>query len=454
MTLADTASGLRGGAQLVRAIIGAPGRMSRKQRWSTVAAALLVAVAFAALSHLRLSHVAGTVHVDGVVFGADTLENLNGLLAGNYGVVDPRKHALAEVAFAVLTAPQRWLGVSAEGSAVNTMALLVGMLAACFLVLCVRIGASLPLALASCLFLFSTNAFSFQTALFETHMLTALAGALAVLLFLELADHVAARPIWCAVFAGIAAGIAGLSNTPAAASVLVYSSIAWSRLERRPGFTRALLSIGVPCAIALLCALSPSIARDFTHHDAPLQWAWQYTNQWANIGNFFNGSLSSDYWVTTAFFSWVSIGVEPTCRYIDSDVLRLGHLPLALFGLVGSLALVAYAARRIARDVGALPLATGLMIVSAVFFAFYWYFNPWEAMLYSSHWMLLIVGFIVLGLKGARWAALVVVVVAVAMFVSNEPLRWPARDTFAASCPRDHLPPWEQAASRPSPRTP
>jgi hypothetical protein len=154
--------------------------------------------------------------------------------------------------------------------------------------------------------------------------------------------------------------------------------------------------------------------------------------------------------VTNAIFSWVSIGVEPTCRYIDSDVLHLWHLPLALFALAGCLALVAYAARRIASDRGTAPLAVGLMIVSGVFFAFYWYFNAWEAMLYSSHWMLLIVCFIVVGVKGARWAAPGVFAVGVAMFVSNEPLRWPTRETFAASCPADHLPPWEQAANKAS----
>ncbi|HSS03522.1 MAG TPA: hypothetical protein VLM79_40940 [Kofleriaceae bacterium] len=428
--------------------------MSPKQRWLTVAATLLAAVAFATLSHLRLSHAAGTVRVNDVVFGADTLENLNGLLAGKYGIVDPRKHALAQIVFAVLTAPQRWLGISPLGSAINTMALLAGLLAASFVVLCIRIGASLPLALASCLFLFSTNAVSFQTALFETHVLTALSTVLAILLFLELANRVVDRPIGCAVLAGIAAGIAGLANTPAAASALVYASLAWGRLEGRPRFTRAWLSAGVPCAIALSLALSPSVARDFGHHAAPLQWAAQYTNHWADIGNFTNGSLSADYWATNAFLSWVSIGVEPTCRYIASDVLRLWHLPLALFAVVGCLALVAYAARRITRDRGATPLAVGLMIVCGVYLAFYWYFNAWEAMLYSSQWMLLLIGFIVLGAKGTRWAALGVLAVGLAMFVSNEPLRWPARETYAAACPPDHFPPWGQAASTLSPSAP
>jgi hypothetical protein len=86
-----------------------------------------------------------------------------------------------------------------------------------------------------------------------------------------------------------------------------------------------------------------------------------------------------------------------------------------------------------------------------VFVAFYWYFNPWEGMLYSSQWMLMVVGLVVLGLRRARGAALAVLVVAVAMLVSNEPLTWPTRETFAQACPADHLPPWEQGTHATSP---
>ena len=422
--------------------------------WSTIAAALAVGVVFATVSHFRLAHVANTVHFENIVFVADNLDNFKGIMSGRYGVVDPRKHALAQVVLAVLTAPQKWLGVSAEGSAVNTMALLVGLFGASFLVLCIRIGASLPLALATCLFVFATNAFAFQTALFETYCLTALVSTLALLLFLELADHVTARPGWCAIFAGTAAGIAGLANTPAAAMALVYSSIAWSRLDRRSGFARALLSVAVPCAIAICCAMLPSVVRDFRHHEAPLRWAMQYTNQWGSFGNFANASLASDYFVTVAVFSWVSVGIEPICRYVDSDVVRLAHAPWAMLGLVGGLVLVAYAVRRIVRDRGALPLAVGLVIVCCVFFAFYWYFNPWEGMLYACQWMLMVVCLVVLGVRRVRGAAIAILVVAVAMLVSNEPLTWPTRETFEQACPADHLPPWEQGPNPATPRSP
>lgn len=455
MTLADLGSHALGGIRLVREIAHAPRTLSRRQMWWTVAAALLVGVGFAILSRIRLAHTVHTVHLDNIVFGADTFENFKGLVAGQYGVVDPRKHALAQAVLAALTAPQRWLGISAEASAANTMALLVGMFGASLLVLCVRIGASLPLALASCALVVSTNAFAFHTAVFETYILTALTSGLAVLLYLELAEHVATRPGWCAIFAGLAGGIAGLSNTPAAAIALVYSALAWSRLARRSPVPRAMFrawwSVAVPCGLALACALLPSIARDFAHRDAPLQWAVQYTNRWANLGNFSNASLTADYVVTVAAFSWVAVGIEPICRYITSDLSRLGHAPWALFGLVGGLVLVGYAARRILRDPAALPLAVGLLIAAGVFVAFYWYFNPWEGMLYSSQWMLPVVALLVLGLGRARGAALAVLGVAIALFASTEPLTWPTRETFAQACPADHLPPWEQGAHATSP---
>ncbi len=454
MTLASMGPSVLGGVQLIRELVHAPRRMSRPQiRW-TIAVSLLVGVVFATVSHVRLAHVANTVHFENIVFGADNLDNFKGIMSGRYGVVGSRKHALAQIVFAVLTAPQKWLGVSARASAMNTMALVVGMFGASFLVLCIRIGASLALALAACLFALATNAFAFQTALFETYMLTALASTLAVLLFLELADHVAARPVWCAIFAGTAAGIAGLANTSAAAIVLVYSSIAWSRLDRRSRGSRAWLSMALPCAISLSCAVLPSVLRDFLHHDAPLQWAVQYTNQWGSSGNFSNASLTSDYLATFLVFSWVSAGIEPICRYIASDVVHLAHAPWAVLGLVGGLALVAYAARRALRDREALPLVAGFAIVYGVFFAFYWYFNPWEGMLYSCQWMLMVVCLVVLGLKTARGAAIAILVVAVAMLVSNEPLTWPTRETFEQACPDDHLPPWEQGPNPATPRTP
>jgi drug/metabolite transporter (DMT)-like permease len=125
-----------------------------------------------------------------------------------------------------------------------------------------------------------------------------------------------------------------------------------------------------------------------------------------------------------------------------------------VFGLVGGLVLVACAARRTGREPGALPLAVGLAIVCGVFLAFYWYFNPWEGMLYSSQWMLMVACLIVLGLKRARGAAIAILVVAVAMFVSNEPLTWPTRETFEQACPDDHLPPWEQGPNPATPRSP
>lgn len=454
MTLASIDSSVRGGVQLIREIIRTPRTMPRQQiRW-TIAAALLVGVVFAIVSRVRLEHTAHTVHFENIVFGADNLDNFKGIMSGRYGVVGSRKHALAQIVFAVLTAPQKWLGVSARASAMNTVALVVGMFGASFLVLCIRIGASFLLALAACLFVFATNAFAFQTALFETYMLTALASSLALLLFLELADHVTARPVWCAIFAGAAAGIAGLANTSAAAIVLVYSSIAWSRLDRRSSVSRALLSIALPCAISLSCAVLPSVLRDFLHHDAPLQWAVQYTNQWGSSGNFSNASLTSDYVATFLVFSWVSAGIEPICRYIDSDVGHLAHAPWAVLGVVGGLVLVAYAARRTVREREALPLAVGFALVYGVFFAFYWYFNPWEGMLYSCQWMLMLVCLVVLGLKRARGATIAILVVAVAMLVSNEPLTWPTRATFEQACPDDHLPPWEQGPNPATPRTP
>lgn len=454
MTLARIGSSVLGGVQLIREIIHAPRKSPRQQIRLTIAVALLVGIVVATVSHFRLVHTANTVHFENIVFGADNLDNFKGFMSGRYGVVGSRKHALAQIVFALLTAPQKWLGVSARSSVMNTMALMVGMFGAAFYVLCIRIGASLPLALASCVFVFATNAFAFQTALFETYMLTALVSTLAVLLFLELADHVTARPVWCAIFAGIAAGMAGLANTSAAAIVLVYSSIAWSRLDRRPMLPRALPSIAVPCAVSLSCAVLPSVLRDFLHHDAPLQWAVQYTSQWGSLGNFSNASLTLDYVVTFGLFSWVSAGVEPICRYIDSDVVHLAHAPWAVLGLVGGGALVVYATRRIVRQREALPLAVGFAAVYGVFFAFYWYFNPWEGMLYSCQWMLMAACLVVLGLKRVRGAAIAILVVAVAMSVSNEPLTWPARKTFEQACPDDHLPPWEQGPNPATPRTP
>jgi hypothetical protein len=444
MSLADIGVRLSGGAQLLRALITTPRKLSREQRWLTIAAALVAGIGFAILSHARLSHVVPTVRVDNAVFGADTVENYRGVSTGQYGIFDPRKHALAQIAFSILTAPQVWLGVSRAAAAINTLALLVGMLAASFLVLCIRLGASLRLAVASCLLLLSTNGFAIQTAVVETYILTALTSAVAFLVFLDLADHVAARPVWCAMFAGIAAGIAGLSNTPAAAIVLAYCAVAWYRLGDRTPLARAVLAVAVPCAIAIACAVLPSVLRDFAHRDAPLQWAWQYTNHWASVGNFSNAALTSDYAVTAVAFSWVSIGVEPICRYTSSDFLFLAHAPLAVLGLVGSLALVACAARRIAGDRDVFPLALGLVSICGVILAFYWYFNPWEGMLYSSQWMLPLACLIVLGVKRIRGAAVAVAVVAVALFVANEPLRWPGRETFASACPADHLPPWER----------
>ncbi len=447
-------SSVRGGIQLIHEIIHAPRRTPRPQiRW-TIAVALLVGVVFAIVGHVRLAHTAHTVHFENIIFGADNLDNFKGIMSGRYGVVGSRKHALAQIVFAALTAPQKWLGVSARDSAVNTLALVVGLFGACFFVLCIRIGASRLLALAACVFVFATNAFAFQTALFETYILTALVSSLAFLLFLELSDHVTARPVWCAIFAGAAGGIAGLANTSAAAVVLVYSSIAWSRLDRHPRLSRAWLGVAVPCALSLSCAVAPSVLRDFLHHDAPLQWAVQYTSQWGSLGNFSNASLTSDYVVTFLLFSWVSAGIEPICRYIDSDAVRLVHAPWALLGLVGGLVLVGYAARRIVREREALPLAAGFAMVYGVFFAFYWYFNPWEGMLYSCQWMLMIVCLIVLGLRTARGAAIAILGVAVAMLVSNEPLTWPTRETFEQACPDDHLPPWEQGPNPSTPRTP
>lgn len=327
--------------------------------------------------------------LDNVVFGADHAENLRSVAFDDSGALRPEKHELAVVWFFALVRSIA-LFLPPLLSAKLVFALTAALAGVSLLVLLRRFGVERLNAICAALFVLSSFAVITIFSLAETYALTCTMISLSIIAFLEMGKHAEDAPWKYGALAGLAAGLAGLANSPALAVILVYPI-----LRRGP---KLLPDVIVPILVAGLLTVAVSIVQLRV-----VEWQLSYLDRYASWSNFGDTRIVLDYLASVFLFAWTAPVDMVKTSYESADLESLLTSPLRLAALALSVATV------VAGVVTAIRFeqrgaATALLASVGPLLLFYLYFNPQEAMLYASQWVWLFGVVAALGLNTRRGA--------------------------------------------------
>ncbi|WP_147417596.1 hypothetical protein [Sphingomonas cavernae] len=396
-----------------------------------VLCALVLMAAIFCLSFTRLEFSREAIGTNNCVLGADTASYARALAHQKYSGLKPRKHPLAVALVSGIARPLIAMGMSAASAASVALALIQAIAAGLIFAFLRRLhaGSVMAMLLAG----LALSAFGTITifGVVETYGVTIMAVALACLVFTMLAPHVTRAPWLTAAGAGAAGAVVGLANPPALAFLLVHTGMAW-RHARGSWIRRLGLTLLVPAAIASICAMLPAIVFDPV---SGLLWQEQYLQRYAALSNFTDPRILQDYLASFFLFAFVAPIEHVQCRYVAADAAALFADPMRAAALVGSYAI--YLTGIVRGLAGAQrPLVLASLGCVAVLFVFYLFFNPDEALLYSSQWTLALPIAAAPGLvAGGRGSAAIAVALALSLAVNLAPLHDRASADRGACCP-------------------
>ncbi|MDK2741362.1 MAG: hypothetical protein NDI90_00475 [Nitrospira sp. BO4] len=309
---------------------------------------------------------------DGSFFGADTVEIADAMRSLTVDG-DMRKHPL----FSMVTAPMvdavGWLfRIGEDQSVIVTLGLIAaGNVTFAWWILS-RFAVSKTLALALCVMygLMFSNLTFFSIP--ETYSLSGLAVEAYVCLLLALGNKRTGRS---AVLLGTAAGFAGLLNPPLLSLSLVGIVYGWNWGREKEALRYGILTIVVACLVFCL-------PYALVYGRSILGFSRDYANHYASLSNLLEVEKVASVAVSFFLFSVVSPVVSLAGNIPLHQVLGYVNNPIAaatllLYLIIGVVA-IGQAIRR--SDELVLPIAIWALIM----LAFYVFFNPREAFLYSS----------------------------------------------------------------------
>jgi hypothetical protein len=407
------------------------GRSSKPRTARDWLVALALMLGVAVLSFVRLRAAYAGVEVNNCILGADVVTYFNALAEGNYLALRVHKHAAAVVVIALLAKPLAALGVEPLLAGLLALAAIQGLAAAMIFALMRRHFRD-PLG-AAVLTLFVVASFGTITlfGIAETYGVTLASIAAACLLFGEIAPLARRWPRYAAIAAGLAAAMPALANAPALAFVPVYAAFALPHLRGRP-LSHKLTQLLVPAVLAVAISMLPSLVAEGAQGAS---WQADYLDRYASWANFTDPRILADYAVSVVAFSWVAPLEWLQCRYALSDLARLAAQPLRLAALAATLGVLTAGLVRALRGpmrlVSLAKLAAALMLA-----AFYLYFNPDEALLYSPQWILALVLAAAPGIAGSRlFVGIAAVATGLMLAVNYGPLLHPRSHDPAVCCP-------------------
>lgn len=370
------------------------------------------------------------VQFNNCVLGADVAGYYQGLIEGNWGVFRIRKHALAVVSVAALAVPlgQAGLPLTLAIPAALSAVVALGALALFFLLRLHRLSS--VTSLAAVFAMLSTFGTLTVFSVVETYGVTFAAAAVAMLIFMALARLADNRPLISALSAGVVGAAVGWANLPAVAFVLLYTGFAWSTFDgdlRR----KCILLLVLPIAVAALLALVPSV-----YADAGKGFAWQreYVERYASLWNFVTPGILLQYLSSFWVFSFVSPLETVRSIYSTSDFTVLAGSPLKLVAWIAVIGTLAFGTgRALWRRETRFPAAAALLTAAGLFM-FYLYFNPLEAVLYSSQWTLALFFAAALGYAGLRFSFGIFAVLFALLFTVNGSLLSDPRSADPSWC--------------------
>lgn len=357
------------------------------------------------------------VHVDDCILGADAETYYQGLITGDWGVFRFRKHPLAVALIYAFVMPLGKLGIALPIAAQVVLAGVtsIGALALFLLLRLLRLPdwASLAVVFAT-LSAFGTLA---VFSVVETYGVTFAAAAMAMLCFAFLGRAAAKGAVVSGILAGVVGAVPGWANLPAVAFVLVYAGFAWANVAGN--LIRKYLSVvALPALVAVFVALLPVFYADAAEGFA---WQKQYVERYASLSNFLSPGVVANYVLSFLVFSFVSPDDAIRSAYIADDLGTIAASPLRLASLLAVASLLGWGLWRALRNMQTRPVAVSALGAGAAFFLFYLYFNPVEAVLYSSQWILILFFAAALGFATFRPAALMFAGLAVLLVTVNAP---------------------------------
>lgn len=389
--------------------------------------ALLFVVVLAG-SWLRIEASRDRIEVNNCVFGADAATYAAALDAGIWRGLKPRKHPAAVAAVQAVATPLLATGLSPRQASSGALAFWQAFGAlVLFLGLCRNLLPPVRAFLVTLLFLSSFGAMTLF-GIVETYGITFAFSAIALAILAELAALAARLPWRSALGAGVVVGVAGLANPPAMVILFPYTAVV---LARHGSFRRLVVpALLLPAAIAVCVALLPGVVVD------GIAWELAYADRYGGTGHLGDGPLALAYTKAFLLFAFVS----PLDRIVCSvNGLGLGMMSgPRLLALALSVGLIGVGILRSLMSARSRPLAAGCLFGTFVLYLFYGWFNPGEALLYSTQWLLLLVVAAAPGLARPVPAAAIAGVVAVQIAVNATPLQNPASHDPAACC---RLPP-------------
>ncbi|MCJ8159873.1 hypothetical protein [Sphingomonas sp. LaA6.9] len=393
--------------------------------------ALALMASIFCLSFARLEFSRTAVTTNNCILGADTASYARALANQQYSGLKPRKHPLAAALVGGLARPLIAAGISPAVAGSLALALIQAVGAGLiFAFLYHGLAGGITAALVAALAL-STFGTVTIFGVVETYGVTVMAIALACLAFAALAPRATGAPRLSGAAAGAAGAVIGLANPPALAFLLIYTGLSWRHV---PGgwISRLCATLLLPAAIASLGVVLPALIFDPV---AGLAWQELYLQRYASASNFTDPRIIGDYLASFFLFAFVAPLDHVQCRYVVADVVALLRDPMrasALLG-IGGVCVTGIVRGLTGGTRGVVLAALGSV---AALFIFYLFFNPDEALLYSSQWTLALMIAAAPGLgSGVRSAAALVVALALSLSVNIAPLHNRASADPRACCP-------------------
>jgi len=183
------------------------------------------------------------------------------------------------------------------------------------------------------------------------------------------------RSLASAAILGAAAGVAGLFNPTLMSLSLVGFLYQWRWSEKKQGIAYGFVTL----LVALVVCGVPYL---YVHGMGYVEFVSDYTNQWASLGNLLEVDKYAMVGVGFFLYSVVTPLTSLTKVVTLNDLAGYLSDPLTLVTLIAYIAFVILASGRAIRDSDRLVIPviawTGVMLL------FFVYFNPPEALLYSS----------------------------------------------------------------------
>ncbi|MDK1387901.1 hypothetical protein QN224_21000 [Sinorhizobium sp. 8-89] len=385
-------------APMAEDLIGSGGlRRLGVRTW--VFAGLLAALLFGFFL-FRIGVTSEAIHRDNCILGADVDSYFRRLSSGHWGAFRIRKHALAVVSTAAIGWPLTEMGVPAATAAVIALAAFIAIGALAFFLFLRLLGLECIGAFFIVLATISTFGSLTIFSVVETYGFTFSAMAAAMLALILIGPHSKKHPMLCAISAGIAGAIPGTANLPALSCVLLYPGLANRSGHYKPR-QRFIVVFALPLAISTALSLLPMIYTDVA---AAFAWQREYLDQLASFANFVSPGVLGDYLLSFWVFAFVSPFDMVQHRYGWQAAIALGSSALRVAGYLMTALALCFGILSALSDSRFRSLTLSALVAVGSLFVFYLYFNPAEAMLYSSQWIFLLFTAAAPGYVGRRFS--------------------------------------------------